>query len=331
MAGDHPEPFRLTHAELAEARRVVAAHVPPTPQYEWPMLSEHAGSTVVVKHENHTPVGAFKVRGGLVYFERLARERPDVTGVISATRGNHGQSLACAARAHGRSATIYVPHGNSIEKNAAMRALGATVVEHGDDFEAARVEAMRVAADEGLEAVPPFHRDLELGDATYAAEMFEAAGPLDTVYVPVGMGSGINAIIAVRDLLELDTDVVGVVSEHAPASKLTFESGTVTATDTAATFVDGVATRNPDPAAMAGLLAGAARVLAVSDDAVADAMRLIFRTTHNVAESAGAIALAGLRSEPVEQRGERSAFVLCGGNGDTAQFLDVLAGATPTP
>jgi len=316
--------------ELAAATAVVRRHVPPTPQYEWPLLNEVAGSTVVVKHENHTPIGAFKVRGGLVYLDRLVRDRPEVSGLISATRGNHGQSLAFAGREYDRRVTIYVPRGNSVEKNAAMRALGAEVVEHGADFQEAREESVRVAAARGLEAVPPFHHDLVLGVATYAMELFEGAGRLDTVYVPVGMGSGINALIAVRDLLDLDTDIVGVVARGAPASLLSFESGVAVSTDLAATFVDGVATRSPDPESIAGIVGGAARVIAVSDDAVADAMRIIFRATHNVAESAGAIALAGLLGEPADRRGERSAFVLCGGNVDTTQFAAVLSGSTPS-
>ncbi len=326
-----PEPLTFTRDDLDAATRVVRRHVPPTPQYEWAMLSEHVGSRVTVKHENHTPVGAFKVRGGLVFFDRLVRERPSVRGVVSATRGNHGQSLAFAGRAHGRSVTIFVPKGNSVEKNAAMRALGATVIEHGDDFQDAREASVDYAAEHALEAVPPFHRDLVLGVATYALELFGAVESLDTVYVPIGMGSGVNAIIAVRDLLGLSTRVVGVVADAAPASKLTFESGVLTTTDSAATFVDGVATRSPDPQSMAGVLAGAARVISVSDDAVAEAMRTIYRTTHNVAESAGAIALAGLLSESGSDRGAHSAFVLCGGNVDTEQFAAVLSGATPTP
>ena len=324
-------PLTLTRDELDEAVPIVRRHVPPTPQYEWPLLTEAAGSRVTVKHENHTPVGAFKVRGGLVFFDRLVRERPAVSGVVSATRGNHGQSLAFAGRAHGRSVTIFVPHGNSIEKNAAMRALGATVIEHGDDFQAAREASVDYAAEHGLEAVPPFHRDLVIGVATYALELFEATAsdPIDTIYVPIGMGSGINAVIAVRDMLGIATQVVGVVSDAAPASKLTFESGVLTTTESAATFVDGVATRSPDPRSMAGVLAGAARVISVSDEAVADAMRTIYRTTHNVAESAGAIALAGLLSESTDERGDHSAFVLCGGNVDSDQFADVLGGSTP--
>jgi threonine dehydratase len=317
--------------ELDAATEVVRRHVPPTPQYEWPLLSEAAGSTVVVKHENHTPVGAFKVRGGLVYLDRLVRERPGVAGVISATRGNHGQSLAFAGREYGKQVVIYVPHGNSVEKNAAMRALGAEVIEHGDDFQAAREEAMRVAESRGLEAVPPFHPDLVLGVATYVRELFDGGGPLHTVYVPVGMGSGINAMIAVRDLLGLDTAVVGVVASAAPATKLSVEAGHVVTTGNAPTFVDGVACRVPDESAIAGMIAGAARIIDVSEDESADAMRLIFRTTHNAAEPAGAIALAGLLSESPAVRGERSAFTLCGGNVDTAKFAAVLGGATPSP
>ncbi len=322
--------MRFERDELDEATAIVRRHVPPTPQYSWPLLDEVAGSRVIVKHENHTPVGAFKVRGGLVYMHRLVTERPEVTGVVSATRGNHGQSLAFAGRHAGRSVTIFVPHGNSVEKNAAMRALGADVVEFGADFQEARERSLELAAERGLEPVPPFHRDLVLGVATYALELFDGAGPLDTVYVPVGMGSGINALIAVRDLLGLDTSIVGVVSEGAPSTLLSFERGEVVPTDSAATFVDGVATRSPDAEAIAGIVAGAARIVAVTDDATADAMRIIYRTTHNVAESAGAIALAGLLSEPLDQRGARSAFVLCGGNVDTAQFRDVLSGVTPS-
>lgn len=317
--------------QLAAATVIVRRHVPPTPQYEWPMLSEAAGSTVIVKHENHTPVGAFKVRGGLVFMERLARERREVPGVVSATRGNHGQSLAFAGRVHAKQVVIYVPHGNSVDKNAAMRALGAEVIEHGADFQEAREASVAGATERGLEAVPPFHPDLVLGVATYAQELFDEAGALDTVYVPVGMGSGINALITVRDLLGLDTAIVGVVSTRAPATKLSVAAGEVVTTESAATFVDGVATRSPDVQAIRGIIGGATRIIAVDDDAVSDAMRLVYRTTHNVAEPAGAISLAGLLSETAEQRGNRSAFILCGGNVDTDVLAAVLGGATPAP
>jgi len=319
----------ITMADLDAATEVVRQHMPSTPQYEWPILNDAAGSRVVVKHENHTPVGAFKVRGGLVYMERLVRERPQVVGVLSATRGNHGQSLAFAGNAYGKEVVIYVPHGNSIEKNAAMRALGAEVIEHGTDFQEAREESVRAAAERGLEAVPPFHRDLVLGVATYVRELFDGGGSLDTVYVPVGMGSGINAMIAVRDLLGLSTRIVGVVSSSAPATQLSFAAGEVVTTEAAATFVDGVACRVPDASSLAGMLAGADRIIDVSDDATAEAMRLIYRTTHNVAEPAGAIALAGVLSESPAQRGDRCAFTLCGGNVDTDTLAEVLGGATP--
>lgn len=320
----------ITVDELAAATEIVRRHVPPSPQYVWPLLTEAVGTEVVVKHENHTPVGAFKVRGGLVYFDRLVRERPHVTGVVSATRGNHGQSLAFAGRTYDRAVTIFVPHGNSTEKNAAMRALGAVVIEHGDDFQAACEEAGRHAAACDLEIVPPFHRDLVVGVATYAEELFDACA-LDTVYVPVGMGSGINALTAVRDLLGLSTEIVGVVAEQAPSTALSFEAGAVVETAAAATFIDGVACRSPDPTAVAGMVAGAARIVTVSEEACADAMRLLYRTTHNLAESAGAIALAGLISEPPDQRGDRSAIILTGGNVDTTQFAEILQGKTPTP
>lgn len=334
-ATDLPAPVSITADDLARAIELVGRFVPPTPQHRWPLLDAEVGSRVTVKHENHTPVGAFKVRGGIVHLDRLVRQQSDVadSGIISATRGNHGQSLAFAGRAHGVPVTIYVPHGNSVEKNAAMRALGAEVVEFGDDFQDAREECVRVADERGMIAVPPFHPDLVLGVATYAHELFTATAddPIDTVYVPVGMGSGINAVCAVRDLLGLDTDVVGVVSASAPATALSFGAGEVVTTESAATFVDGVATRTPDPWAIAGILQGVARIVTVDDDEVAEAMRMVFRTTHNVAESAGAIALAGLARETPAERGDHSAFVLCGGNVDTSQFIEVLSGTTPSP
>lgn len=317
--------------DLSRATDVVRRHVPVTPLYDWPMLTQAVGSTVMVKHENHTPVGAFKVRGGVVYLDRLVRERPHVRGIASATRGNHGQSLAFAGRQFERDVTIFVPHGNSVEKNAAMRSLGADVIEYGSDFQEAREQSELIGNRRGLELVPPFHPDLVLGVATYARELFDAGGELDTVYVPVGMGSGINGLIRVRDLLGLSTAIVGVVSTEAPATLRSFEAGRAVVAESAATFADGVAIRNPDESAVAGIVQGAARIIAVSEDAVAEAMRLVYRTTHNVAESAGAIALAGLMSESPAVRGARSAFVLTGGNVDSDQLRGVLAGETPRP
>ncbi|MEP6599077.1 MAG: threonine dehydratase [Actinomycetota bacterium] len=322
-------PFTL--AELDEAATLVHRFVPPTPQIAWPMLGELVGAEVWVKHENHTPTGAFKVRGGVVYAERLRRERPEVAGIVSATRGNHGQSLAFAGRALGLGVTIVVPHGNSPDKNAAMRAFGAEVIEHGHDFQAAREHSTLLAADRRLEAVPSYHPDLVLGVATYARELFGGASNLDAVYVPVGMGSGISGLIHVRDLLGLETQIIGVVADVAPATALSFEARAVVVTDTAATFVDGVACRVPDAHAVEVICAGAARIVRVGEDAAAEAVRLLLATTHNIAEPAGALALAGLLADPLRPSRGRVAVVQTGGNIDTPMLAEILAGRTPAP
>lgn len=315
--------------ELSWATEVVARWVPPTPQYVWPLLNREAGAQVWVKHENHTPAGAFKVRGGLVYAERLRSERPGVSGIISATRGNHGQSLAFAGRAAGIDVTIVVPTGNSPDKNQAMQGFGAELIEYGHDFQAAREHASAIADQRGLEMVPPYHPDLVLGVATYAQELFGAAGELDAVYVPVGMGTGISGVIGVRDLLRLRTEVIGVVTEQAPATARSVAAGKVVSTEAADTFVDGVACRVPDPDAIAVICAGAARVLTVSEDAAAQAMRVLFATTHNVAEPAGALALAGLLAERSLAAGQRVAVIHTGGNVDSDVLVRVLSGHTP--
>lgn len=320
-------PFSLD--DLAYASEVVRRWVPPTPQYPWPLLGEVVDAQVWVKHENHTPTGAFKVRGGLVYADRLRAQRPQVTGIVSATRGNHGQSLAYAGTAAGLDVTIVVPRGNSPDKNAAMRGFGATVVEHGHDFQAAREYSVELAAERGLEGVPAYHPDLVLGVATYAHELFAGAGELDTVYVPVGMGSGISGLMRMRDLLGLRTEIVGVVAARAPAYSRSFAAGRAVPTDAADTFVDGVACRVPDTDAVRLINAGAARIIEVSDDATAEAIRVLFATTHNAAEPAGAIALAGLLAEREFVHGRRVAVIQTGGNIDTAMFADVLAGLTP--
>ena len=316
--------------ELAWAAGVVGRWVPPTPQYAWPLLQRQLGMEVWVKHENHTPTGAFKVRGGLVYTERLRSGRPGVRGIVSATRGNHGQSLAFAGRASGMAVTIVVPHGNSRDKNSAMEAFGAELIVYGDDFQEAREHASELGAERGLETVPSYHPDLVLGVATYAKELFEACGELDAVYVPVGMGSGICGLIGVRDLLGLRTEVIGVVTERAPATAMSVAAGRVMTTESARTFVDGVATRVPDADAISVMLAGAARVLTVSEDAAADAMRVMFAATHNAAEPAGALSLAGLLTELDLVAGKRVAVIHSGGNVDADVLFRVLAGQTPT-
>jgi threonine dehydratase len=316
--------------ELAWASGVVGRWVPPTAQYVWPLLADRVGAEVWVKHENHTPTGAFKVRGGLVYADRLRAQRPEVNGIVSATRGNHGQSLAFAGRAAGMAVTIVVPDGNSPDKNAAMRGFGAELVVHGHDFQSAREHAAVLGAERGLEIVPSYHRDLVLGVATYARELFAAAGELDAVYVPVGMGSGISAVIGVRDLLGLRPEVVGVVAEQAPATARSVRAGRVVVTDTANTFIDGVACRVPDADAIAVMCAGAARVVTVSEGDAAEAMRVFFTATHNLAEPAGAVALAALLAERAWAAGKRVAVILTGGNVDAGVLVQVLAGDTPT-
>ena len=310
----------FTREDMEDARARVHAVFPGTPQYRWPLLAERIGTEIWVKHENHTPTGAFKVRGGLIHLERLAREKLAPNGIVSATRGNHGQSLAYAGRRFSVPVTILVPHGNSTEKNAAMRAFGARLIEHGEDFDAARIEAMRIAKRDGLFFAPSFHRDLVLGVSTWALELFEAAPGLDILYVPIGLGSGICGAILARDLLGLKTEIVGVQSENAPSYALSFKAGHVVETNSADTKADGLATRIPDPAALAIIRKGASRIVTVSDDEIAEAVRAYWTDTHNLAEGAGASPLAAAMKERAQIKGRTVAVPLNGGNIDLALF-----------
>jgi threonine dehydratase len=307
-------------AQLEHARSIVGAAMPPTPAYAWPLLSERLGATAIVKHENHTPTGAFKVRGGLVYVDALKRERPDIAGLISATRGNHGQSLAFAASRYGVPVTIYVPSGNSVEKNRAMRAFGANLVEHGEDFQSAREEAERRAKLDRLEFVPSFHPDIVMGVATLALELLRKAPDLDVLYVPIGQGSGICGCILTRDLLGLSTEIVGVQSTEAPSYALSFAAGTVVRTNSSNTLADGLATRVPDADALAIIRKGASRIVQVSDDEIAAAIRAYWTDTHNLAEGAGAAALAAALQDKAKLRGKRVGLILSGGNIDFDLF-----------
>jgi len=315
--------MRLTLAELRAAAAIVHAHVAPTPQHEWPLLRERCGMQLWVKHENHTPVGAFKLRGGLVYLERLVAGGTRPRGVASATRGNHGQSIALAARQHGLPVTIVVPHGNSREKNAAMRALGATLIEHGDDFQAAREHAQALAEQHGWHMVPSFHADLVAGVASYALELFDALPKLDAVLVPIGLGSGACGLIAARDALQLDTEIIGVVSDGAPAYALSLDAGRVIAHEVTTQLADGMACRLPEAAALQVLQRGLSQVVQVSDAEIAAAMRLLFECTHQVAEGAGAAALAAAHKLP-RLHGRRVALVLSGGNVDRDVYARIL-------
>ena len=307
-------------AELERAHEIIRTAMTPTAAHAWPLLAQRLGATVIVKHENHTPIGAFKVRGGLIYMDRLKRERPQVSGIISATRGNHGQSLAFAAARCGLPLTIYVPHGNSTEKNRAMRAFGAHLVEYGEDFEAARQEAYRHVQREALEIVPSFHRDLVLGVSTYALELFRSAPDIDVLYVPIGQGSGISGCILARDLLGLKTEIVGVQSTEAPSYALSFKAGTIVSTNSSNTRADGMATRIPDAEAFDIIRKGASRIVQVSDDEIASAIRWLWTDTHNLAEGAGAAALAAAFQEKAKLAGKRVGLILSGGNIDFELF-----------
>ncbi|HEV7713999.1 MAG TPA: threonine dehydratase [Steroidobacteraceae bacterium] len=315
--------------ELESAAELVHRVVLPTPQYAWPKLRSRAGCTVWVKHENHTPTGAFKVRGGIVYVHRLLQAQPKVSGVISATRGNHGQSIAFAAARAGIPATLYVPFGNSPDQNSAMASFGATVVEFGKDFDEAKHEAHRVAGARGLHFVPSFHPDLVAGVASYALEFFRAVPDLDAVYVGVGMGSGICGLIAVRDLLGLKTEIIGVSAVNAPATALSFAAGHPVKTESALTFADGIATREPIADVVETIRRGAARMVKVTEDEIAEAMRLYFDTTHQIAEGAGAAPLAGLLQESRRMANKNVGLILSGGNIERARLLQVLGGQTP--
>lgn len=315
--------------ELTAAAATVRDIVPPTPAYAWPLLAKTAGAAVIVKHENHTPTGSFKARGGFVYVESLLRNGSRPKGLVTATRGNHGQSIALAAARNGIPVVIVVPHGNSREKNAAMAAFGGELITAGKDFDESRAVAAEIERERGYHFVPSFHRDLVKGVATYALELFTAHPDLDVVYVPIGMGSGICGLITVRDLLGRKTEIVGVVADSAPAFALSFAAGKPIPTATARTFADGMACRDPQPEALAIVLKGAARVVCVSEAEIAEAIRIYHTTTHNLAEGAGAAPLAALLQERSRYGGKQVGLILSGGNIDMPVLAQVLSGGTP--
>ncbi len=313
-------------AAIETAAQFLATLVPPTPQYVWPQVAAAFGAEVWFKHENHTPIGAFKARSAAMYFHKLLQREPDCRGVITATRGNHGQAVGLAARRFKLPATVYVPHGNSTEKNSAMRALGVRLIEHGDDFQEAREEAARIGARDSLHIVPAFHPDIVLGVSSYWAELFRAAPDLDVVYVPVGQGSGVCAAVAARNALSPRTKIVGVVSAQAPAYSKSFAAREVVEAPVQTKLGDGMACRKPDVDALAIMLGNVARMVEVTDTELAAAMRTIFAMTHNVAEGAGAAAFAAAWRERESLAGLRVGIIVSGGNVDTNVFADVLAG-----
>jgi len=316
--------MKITLDDITSAARIVYEEMPPTPQFRWPMLSARLGTELWVKHENHTPVGAFKIRGGLVYFDHLINSGHAPKGVIGATRGNHGQSVGYAARRHNIPATIVVPQGNSLEKNAAMRALGVTLIEHGDDFQASREFAQSHAEEQSLHLVPSFHPLLVTGVATYSLELLQQVKDIDVVYVPIGLGSGICGMLAARDALGLKTQVVGVVSTLAQAYAKSFVAGTPVDSPVTTLLSDGMACRVPEPEALELILQGVDRIVQVSDEEVSAAMCMMFECTHNVCEGAGAAALAAAVQEKTRLSGLRVAVIASGGNVDQGVFARVL-------
>lgn len=320
----------FTLSDLKNAASLVYRHMLPTPQYNWPLLSKHAGCNVWVKHENHTPTAAFKVRGGICLLDSLMASDTQIDGIISATRGNHGQSLSFAASKVDMPVTIVVPECNNVDQNRLIKGFGANLVVHGEDFEAAREHSLLLQKQKQLTAIASFQQELVLGVATYAYELFNALTNLDTVYVPIGMGSGICGLIKTRDLLGLDTEIVGVVSKGAPAFKLSFDAGQIIQTPSADTMADGVATRKPMDEAFEIIKRGASRVITVSDLEIAQAMQLYYQATHNVAEGAGAVSLAGLLSEHDKMLGKNIGVILSGGNIDFESFARHINSAVST-
>lgn len=321
--------LHFTIDELEAATTVVRTFVPQTPAYAWPLLCKRFGVEIIVKHENHTPTGSFKARGGLVYVDALRSLGRLPNGLVTATRGNHGQSVAVAAIRNGLPCVVVVPEGNSAEKNAAMEAFGAELMIAGRDFDESRAVAASIERERGYHLIPSFHRELVKGVATYAHELFTAWPDLDVIYVPIGMGSGICGLITVRDLLRLKTEIVGVVADNAPAFALSFEAGRPVPTASAKTFADGMACRDPQIEPFEIIKSGAARIVRVTDDEIAEAIRVIYSDTHNIAEGAGAAALAALIKETARQAGKRVGVIQCGGNIDMSVFRQVLGGQTP--
>jgi len=313
--------------ELRKATELVRTVMPATPTFTWPLLNARAGAEVWVKHENHSPVGAFKLRGAMVYLDWLARTYPEMTGVVAATRGNHGQGVALAAKRRGWTATIVVPHGNSREKNRAMRALGAELVEHGEDFQAANEYATELAKERGVHKVASFDRLLVVGTGTYALEMLTAAPELDAVYVPVGLGSSICGVTAAREALGLKTKIIGVVAKASPAYALSFSQRKVIAHEAGTRIADGLACRIPVEEALAVMLEYVDHLVEVSEEEIAAAMRAIYEDTHNVAEGAGAASVAAVLKERDQVSGKRVGVVLTGGNVDREVFMGALGAA----
>ena len=315
-----------TPAQIHEAQSIVYSHMPATPQYTWPLINQRLGANAWIKHENYTPVGAFKVRGALVYVQWLKQTQPDVP-VVAATRGNHGLGVALAAHLVGVKAIIVVPHGNSKEKNRAMIAQGAELIEHGHDFQASLEHARTLAAERGLVMIDSFHERLVMGTATYALEFFQGAPALDCIYVPIGLGSSVCGVAAARNALALKTEIIGVVSAASPSYALSFAHRKIIPAPAQTKIADGLACRVPAPEAMEIIWANVSRIVEVSDAEIAEAMRIYFQDTHTVAEGAGAAPLAAAIKEQHQIRNKTIGLVHTGANVDMDLYEKVLSGA----
>ena len=331
--------LRIRYAEVMElpsltqienAQRIIYKYMPPTPQYSWPLINQRLDAEVWIKHENHTPVGAFKLRGALVYLEQIKHEHPELRGVVAATRGNHGQGVGMAARLHGLKAIIVVPHGNSVEKNRAMQAQGVELLEHGKDFQESLEYARNLAGERGYTMVDSFHPCLVEGTSTYAFEFFNAVPELDRIYVPIGLGSSICGVSAARNALGLKTEIVGVVAEDSPSYALSFTERKVIEAPSLTRIADGLACRKPDARAMEIIWKNVARIVQVSESDIAEAMRVLYQDTHNLAEGAAAAALAGAMKEKQDLHGCKVGVVLTGGNVDAEVFAGVLSAEAAT-
>src|SRR5579863_8478375 len=311
--------------EVRAAAETVYRLMQVTPQYRWPLLCERLGTEVWVKHENHTPIGAFKSRTAIVYAEELLKRQPGTRGLVAATRGNHGQSVALAAQRNKLECVIVVPHGNSVAKNAAMRAQGANLIEHGDDFQSSLEHARELAGKRGYHLVPPYHRDIVLGVETYWLELFTAVQEIDVAYVPIGMGSGICSAATVRNALGLKTKLVGVVSDQAPTYALSLQQKQIVEAPSTTKLADGLACRLGNEEALEVMLENVDHIVRVTDDEVAAAMRAMFTDTHNVIEGAGAASLAAATKELPSLKGKRVALIATGGNVDQDVFARVLS------
>lgn len=322
----YPEAMELPSlSQIQDAQAVVYRAMPPTPQYSWPLLNQRIGTEVWVKHENHTPVGAFKLRGALVYMDWIRRSQPGVSGVVAATRGNHGQGVAMAARLNGLKAVIIVPHGNSREKNSAMTAQGAELIERGDDFQASLEYAQSLAAERHLAMIDSFHERLVMGTATYALEFLQSSPPLETVYVPIGLGSSICGMAAARNGLNLGTQIVGVVASNSPSYARSFAEHRVVEAPSLTRIADGLACRRPNASAMEAIWQNVDHIVEVTDEEIASAMLACYQDTHNIAEGAAAAALAGALKESSLHRGRGIGIVLTGSNVDAPVFARILA------